>query len=59
ALDGSEDHLIHCIKPDGPIPSGRAALEESRIRDGAALEEALSWTMKMPSSWTFPTPDIG
>ncbi|KAH7708309.1 pogo transposable element with KRAB domain-like protein [Aphelenchoides avenae] len=41
ALDGSEDHLIHCIKPDGLIPSGHAALEESRILDGAALEEAL------------------
>ncbi|KAH7664861.1 hypothetical protein AAVH_43382, partial [Aphelenchoides avenae] len=36
-----EDHLIHCIKPDGPIPSGRAALEESGILDGSALEEAL------------------
>ncbi|KAH7680522.1 hypothetical protein AAVH_41103, partial [Aphelenchoides avenae] len=31
----------HCIKPNGPIPSGRAALEEARILDGAALEEAL------------------
>ncbi|KAH7720386.1 pogo transposable element with KRAB domain-like protein [Aphelenchoides avenae] len=41
ALDGSEDHLIHCIKPNGPIPSGRGALEEARILDGAALEEAL------------------
>ncbi|KAH7695208.1 pogo transposable element with KRAB domain-like protein, partial [Aphelenchoides avenae] len=20
ALNGSEDHLIHCIKPNGPIP---------------------------------------
>ncbi|KAH7702463.1 pogo transposable element with KRAB domain-like protein [Aphelenchoides avenae] len=41
ATDGSVDHLIHCIKPNGPIPSGRAALGEARILDEAALEEAL------------------
>ncbi|KAH7716717.1 pogo transposable element with KRAB domain-like protein [Aphelenchoides avenae] len=39
--DGSEDHLTHCIKPNGPNASGRAALEEARILDGAALVEAL------------------
>ena len=26
--DGSEDNLIHCFKPHGPIPSGLAVLEE-------------------------------
>ncbi|KAH7687743.1 pogo transposable element with KRAB domain-like protein, partial [Aphelenchoides avenae] len=41
ALDGSKDHLYHCIKPNGSIPFGRAALQEVRILDGAALEEAL------------------
>ena len=29
-MDGSEDDLIHCFKPDGPIPSGRALLKQTR-----------------------------
>ncbi|KAH7715524.1 hypothetical protein AAVH_17104 [Aphelenchoides avenae] len=37
----SEDDLIHCIKPNGTTASGRAALEETRILDGAAMQEAL------------------
>ncbi|KAH7714337.1 pogo transposable element with KRAB domain-like protein [Aphelenchoides avenae] len=46
AADGNEpkpkpNHLIHCTKPNGPIQSGRTALEKARILDGAALEEAL------------------
>ncbi|KAH7694085.1 pogo transposable element with KRAB domain-like protein, partial [Aphelenchoides avenae] len=41
ATDGSEYHLIHCTKSNGPIQSERGALEEARILDGAALEEAL------------------
>ncbi|KAH7673016.1 pogo transposable element with KRAB domain-like protein, partial [Aphelenchoides avenae] len=41
ATDGSEDGLIHCIKPNGPIPSARAALEEARILNGAAMQESL------------------
>uniref|UniRef100_A0A914DHX2 Uncharacterized protein n=1 Tax=Acrobeloides nanus TaxID=290746 RepID=A0A914DHX2_9BILA len=30
ALDGSEDDQIYCFKPDGPIPSGRALLQQAR-----------------------------
>ena len=30
ALDGSKDDLIYSFKPDGPIPSGRAFLKETR-----------------------------
>ena len=26
AFDGSEDTLIHCLKPNGPIPNGLQAL---------------------------------
>ncbi|KAH7713711.1 transposase [Aphelenchoides avenae] len=33
ATGGSEDHLIHCIKPNGPIPSGRAAPEDALVLD--------------------------
>ncbi|KAH7724239.1 pogo transposable element with KRAB domain-like protein [Aphelenchoides avenae] len=41
ATDGSEDHLVHYTKPNGGIQSGRSALEEVRILDGAALGETL------------------
>lgn len=30
ALDGSEDALIHCFKPDGPIPSEPELLQQKR-----------------------------
>ena len=33
ALDGSEDHKIHCFKPEGEIPNGCASLREARIRE--------------------------
>lgn len=32
ALDGSEDNLIHCFKPDGPIPTGQELLAQTRIQ---------------------------
>lgn len=35
ALDGSEDDLIHCFKPNGPIPGGRTLLEQARIDENA------------------------
>ena len=31
ALDGSEDNLIHCFKPDGPILEGINILKRSRM----------------------------
>ena len=33
ALDGSEDHLIHCFKPNGPIPTRINVLRQSRINN--------------------------
>lgn len=30
ALDGTEDHCIHCFKPEGSIPSGSSLLRETR-----------------------------
>ena len=33
AVDGSEDHLIHCFKMDGPIPNGSQRLHQKRINN--------------------------
>uniref|UniRef100_A0A914D0Y4 DDE-1 domain-containing protein n=1 Tax=Acrobeloides nanus TaxID=290746 RepID=A0A914D0Y4_9BILA len=30
AFDGSEDGMIHCFKPHGPIPAGRTLLDNAR-----------------------------
>ncbi|KAL7079851.1 hypothetical protein ACQ4LE_000714 [Meloidogyne hapla] len=30
ATDGSEDEEIHCFKPEGQVPSGRALLRQAR-----------------------------
>ncbi|KAI1694677.1 DDE superfamily endonuclease domain-containing protein [Ditylenchus destructor] len=29
--DGSEDHLIHCLRPDGSIPLGQELLRKARL----------------------------
>lgn len=42
AIDGSEDDQLHCFKPNGPIPEGRAILEQLRMEhnmDALALVE--------------------
>ena len=33
ALEGSEDHKIHCFKPEGEIPNGCAFLRAALIRE--------------------------
>ena len=33
ALDGSEDHKIHCFEPENEIPNGWSSLREARIRE--------------------------
>lgn len=39
AVDGSEDNLIHCFKPHGPIPEGLALLKEkSAVAEAPAVE---------------------
>lgn len=35
APDGSEDHLIHCFKQDGPVPVGLERLKLARIEKRA------------------------
>ena len=44
AFDGSEDNLIHCFKPGGPIPTGFELLQQARVQlleDQATLLEPL------------------
>ncbi|KAI1695441.1 putative neuronal acetylcholine receptor subunit alpha-7-like [Ditylenchus destructor] len=36
-LDGSEDDMIHCFKPHGPVPGGRELLRKAR-EDSAEVE---------------------
>ena len=31
ALDGSEDHLINCLKPDGEMSEGLETLQQDRL----------------------------
>jgi hypothetical protein len=39
AADGSEDDLIHCFNPEGPVPTGRELLRKARIADTQQLAE--------------------
>jgi hypothetical protein len=48
ALDGSEDDQIYCFKPDGPIPSGRALLQQARADERNNELEALLEKVDLP-----------
>jgi hypothetical protein len=44
ALDGSEDDLIHCFKPNGSIPNGLQLLQQARsqqLKDSNALVDLI------------------
>jgi hypothetical protein len=40
-MEGSEDHLIHCFKLEGPIPTGQELLRSAQLSETQALANLL------------------
>ena len=57
AIDAQEDQLVHCLKANGPVPTGYQKLKDARMgQEVLALLEGLDTTEKDECNLDFDVP---